>query len=194
MEFLVTMTTHVPDGTTPAEVDDMRAREAANTEVLAAQGRVLRLWRPPLGPGEWRSIGLFDADGPTELEAVLATMPLRVWRTDEVIPLGPFGNDPGRGAVPVAPAKTEYLVWFSLDLPAGRADDLRAAEAARTRELAAGGTLLRLWTTPGRGVGLWQAENDERMREILAALPVAEWFTSETVPLTRHPSDPLRLD
>lgn len=194
MEFLVTMTTHVPEGVTPAEVDDMRAREAANTEALAAQGRVVRLWRPPLGPGEWRSIGLFDADGPAELEAVLATMPLRVWRKDEVIPLGPFGNDPGRGVVAVDPAKTEYLVWFSLDLPADRADHLRAREAARTQELAADGTLLRLWTTPGRGVGHWQAGNDERMREILGALPVAEWITTETVPLTRHPSDPLRLD
>jgi muconolactone delta-isomerase len=29
MEFLVNMTTRVPDGTTPAEVADMRAREVA---------------------------------------------------------------------------------------------------------------------------------------------------------------------
>ena len=43
MEFLVTMTTTVPAGTTPAEVDEMRAREAANTSRLAAKGRVLRL-------------------------------------------------------------------------------------------------------------------------------------------------------
>ena len=95
MEFLVTMTTHVPPGTTPAEVADMRAREAANTRVLAAQGRILRLWRPPLAPGEWRSIGLFAADGPEELEAALATMPLRVWRTDEVTPLTSHPSDPG---------------------------------------------------------------------------------------------------
>jgi muconolactone delta-isomerase len=52
MEFLVTMTTHVPDGTPAAAVDDVRAREAANTRELAAQGHVLRLWRPPLAPGE----------------------------------------------------------------------------------------------------------------------------------------------
>jgi Muconolactone delta-isomerase len=31
MEFLVTMTTHVPDGTPPEAVDDVRAREAAHS-------------------------------------------------------------------------------------------------------------------------------------------------------------------
>ncbi|MEV4350908.1 muconolactone Delta-isomerase family protein [Actinoplanes sp. NPDC049596] len=94
MEFLVTMTTQVPAGTTPDEVDDMRAREARNTARLAAEGRVLRLWRPPLAPGEWRSIGLFAAADAEELEAVLATMPLRAWRTDEVTPLTPHPSDP----------------------------------------------------------------------------------------------------
>jgi len=94
MEFLVTMTTHVPDGTTTEEVDDMRAREAAHSRELAAQGHLLRLWRPPLKPGEWRSIGLFAASDASELEQVLASMPLRVWRTDEVTPLSPHPNDP----------------------------------------------------------------------------------------------------
>jgi muconolactone delta-isomerase len=94
MEFLVTMTTDVPDGTTTEEVDDMRAREAAHSRELAAQGHLLRLWRPPLKPGEWRSIGLFAASDADELEQVLASMPLRVWRTDEVTPLSPHPNDP----------------------------------------------------------------------------------------------------
>jgi muconolactone D-isomerase len=48
--------------------------------VLAAQGHLLRLWRPPLQPGEWRTLGLFAAGG-DRLEEVLASMPLRVWRT-----------------------------------------------------------------------------------------------------------------
>ena len=54
MEYLVTMTTHVPDRTSAEAVD----------EVL-------------------------------QLEDVLASMPLRVWRTDEVTPLSPHPNDPG---------------------------------------------------------------------------------------------------
>jgi muconolactone delta-isomerase len=55
MEYLVTMTPHVPPGTPDKTVDDVRAREAAHTRELAAQGHVLRLWRPPLAPGEWRT-------------------------------------------------------------------------------------------------------------------------------------------
>ena len=57
MDYLVTMTTHVPDGTPPQAVDDVRARESAHSRELAAQGHLLRLWRPPLAPGEWRTLG-----------------------------------------------------------------------------------------------------------------------------------------
>jgi muconolactone D-isomerase len=94
MEFLVTMTTHVPDGIPPEDVDEVRAREAAHSRQLAEQGHLLRLWRPPLQPGEWRTLGLFAADDDRQLEQVLASMPLRVWRTDEVTPLTPHPNDP----------------------------------------------------------------------------------------------------
>ncbi|GAA1121767.1 hypothetical protein GCM10009630_19540 [Kribbella jejuensis] len=95
MEFLVTMTTRVPEGVTDAEVAEVRAREAAHTAELAGQGRVKRLWRPPLAPGEWRTLGLFVADDAEDLENVLASMPLRIWRTDEVTELSPHPNDPG---------------------------------------------------------------------------------------------------
>lgn len=96
MEFLVTMTTHVPEGTPDSEVDDIRAREAARAKELAAAGHLLRLWRPPLAPGEWRTLGLLAAEDDAELETVLASMPLRIWRTDEVTPLSPHPSDPGR--------------------------------------------------------------------------------------------------
>jgi muconolactone D-isomerase len=96
MEYLVSMTTHVPDGTSDQAVAQMRAREAAHSEQLAAEGHLLRLWRPPLQPGEWRTLGLFAADDDDQLEKVLASMPLRVWRTDEVTPLSPHPNDPAR--------------------------------------------------------------------------------------------------
>src|SRR6201993_2270561 len=38
MEYLVTMTTHVPDGTPDQAVADVRAREAAHSRELAAAG------------------------------------------------------------------------------------------------------------------------------------------------------------
>ena len=107
MEYLVTMTTHVPPGTPDAAVDDIRSREAARSRELAAQGHLLRLWRPPLQPGEWRTLGLFAADDDRQLEDVLASMPLRVWRSDAVTPLAPHPNDPK----PAPPAVTVPSSW-----------------------------------------------------------------------------------
>jgi muconolactone delta-isomerase len=78
MEYLVTMTTHVPEGVSPDDVDAVRAREAAHSRELAAEGHLLRLWRPPLRPGEWRTLGLFAAADTDQLEEVLASMPLRI--------------------------------------------------------------------------------------------------------------------
>ncbi len=98
MEFFVDMVTQVPAGVTDGEVAQVRAREAAHSAGLAAQGQLLRLWRPPLAPGEWRTWGLFDAEDAGELERILASMPLRVWRTDTVTPLSPHPSDPGRRA------------------------------------------------------------------------------------------------
>jgi muconolactone D-isomerase len=94
MEYLVTMTTHVPAGTSERSVDEIRTREAARSRELASQGHLLRLWRPPLQPGEWRTLGLFAAADDAQLEQVLASMPLRVWRNDQVTPLSPHPNDP----------------------------------------------------------------------------------------------------
>ncbi|WP_426507748.1 muconolactone Delta-isomerase family protein [Dactylosporangium sp. McL0621] len=96
MEFLVDMVTTVPDGTSDDEVADMRKREAARSAELVASGNLLRLWRPPLAPGEWRTWGLFSADDADQLESALASMPLRVWRHDTVTPLSPHPNDPGQ--------------------------------------------------------------------------------------------------
>jgi muconolactone delta-isomerase len=94
MEFLVDMVTTVPDGTTDAEVDAIRTREAARSRELTAQGHLLRLWRPPLKAGEWRTWGLFQAADATELQNVLSSMPLHIWRHDTVTPLTPHPSDP----------------------------------------------------------------------------------------------------
>jgi muconolactone delta-isomerase len=197
MEYLVTMTTHVPDGTPEAAVDDMRAREAAHSRELAAQGHLLRLWRPPLQPGEWRSLGLFAADDADELERVLASMPLRVWRTDEVTPLSPHPNDPG--PAPTADQKAaEFLTTFSVKVPEGTpgrtVGEAEAREADCARDLARQGHLVRLWRLPGQGraLGLWRARDAAEMQAIVESLPLTAnaWMTTETTPLAQHPSDP----
>jgi muconolactone delta-isomerase len=199
VEYLVTMTTQVPAGTSEAAVDDIRAREAAHTRELAAQGHVLRLWRPPLGPGEWRTIGLFAATDPAELDRVLASMPLRVWRSDEVKELAAHPNDPAPlSSSPPAPEGTEFLVTFTPAVPAGTpATDVEkatAGEAERTAELARQGHLVRLWVLPAEhgtppALGLWRAGGDAEMRAILESLPLNPYLTTRTTKLTPHPSD-----
>jgi muconolactone delta-isomerase len=200
MEYLVTMTTHVPGGTPETAVDDIRAREAAHTRELAAQRHVLRLWRPPLLPGEWRTLGLFAAADDGELEDVLGSMPLRVWRTDEVTPLAPHPNDPAPGpgepGSAAADGQREFLVTFTQTVPAGTparmVQDAEALEAERVRELAGQGHLARLWALPGKGraLGLWRAQDEAGMQAILASLPLDAWMTEQTTPLSLHPSDP----
>ncbi len=196
MEYRVTMTTHVPEGTPEQAVDDIRAREAAHSRELAAAGHLLRLWRPPLRPGEWRSLGLFAAADGGQLEEVLASMPLRVWRTDEVTSLAPHPNDP---ALAAGNAGTEFLTTFTISVPEGTpgqaVDDTEAREARRAKELAGQGHLLRLWRLPGesRALGLWNAGNPAEMLAILKSLPMDPWMTVETTPLSRHPSDPAMI-
>jgi len=193
MEYLVIMTTHVPAGTSEEAVEAVRTREAARSLELAAQGHLLRLWRPPLRPGEWRSLGLFAAAGDDQLEEVLASMPLRVWRTDEVTPLSLHPNDP---ALPAGPAGPEFLTVFAIAIPEGTPGqavaDIEAREAERANELAGQGHLLRLWMLPGHGraLGLWQASGPAEMQAMLRSLPLDPWMTVQTTPLTRHPSDP----
>jgi len=196
VDYLVTMTTQVPDGVPDSTVAAVRAREAAHTAELASAGRVLRLWRPPLRPGEWRTLGLFTAGDADELEQTLAGMPLRIWRTDAVTPLLPHPNDPGVGRVPRDPRRTEFLITFVVDIPAATTAaavaDLTAREALRAHELAVDGHLIRLWaaSAPSRNLGLWQAGDAEEMAAVVRSLPMLRWLTVDTVPLSAHHSDP----
>lgn len=204
MEYLVIMTTRVPAGTPDEAVDDVRAREAAHTRELAAQGHVLRLWRPPLAPGEWRTLGLFAAGGPAELERILASMPLRVWRSDDVLELSPHPNDPPPSANSPASSDgrvsaTEFLVTFTPAAPAGTpAEDVAAAtarEAEAAADLAGQGHLVRLWRLPADGgvssaLGLWRADGEGEMQAILESLPLYPYLKTRTTKLTPHPSDP----
>jgi muconolactone delta-isomerase len=198
MDHLVTMTTTVPDGTPDGTVDDVRAREAARAAELAAQGHLLRLWRPPLRPGEWRTLGLFSAADEDELERLLASMPLRVWRHDDVTPLAPHPNDPGLRPPVQDDGTVEFLTTFTLAVPdgtpTGLVEDTLAAEAHAARRLADEGHLLRLWQLPGAGraLGLWRTGDRPQLDQILAELPLAVpgWMEVDTVALTRHPNDP----
>ena len=143
-------------------------------------------------------LGLFAAADGDRLEVVLASMPLRVWRTDEVTPLSPHPNDPPPTPTSSAVTATEFLVTFTLAVPPGTGgqtvEDTKAREAQAAHGLAAQGHLLRLWTLPDRrALGLYQARDAAQMQAILEALPLAPWMTMDTTPLSPHPSDPANM-
>ena len=76
MEYLVTMTTRVPDGTPEEAVADIRAREAARSRELADQGHLLRLWRPPLRPANRARWVAAPPGDLAETQAILKPMSL----------------------------------------------------------------------------------------------------------------------
>jgi len=78
MEYLVTMTTH-------------EAREAERAKELAGQGHLRRLW---MLPGHGRALGLWQAAGPAEMQAILRSLPLDPWMTVQTTPLSRHPSDP----------------------------------------------------------------------------------------------------
>jgi muconolactone D-isomerase len=73
---------------------------------------------------------------------------------------------------------------------------LREEEAARSRELAKEGILLRLWRVPGRreNWGIWRVDDADRLHDALSSLPLFRYLTITVYPLASHPNDPMRLD
>ena len=77
MEFLTNVTIVVPEGTLDATVENTQKPEAVRAAELPAQGHLLRLWRPPVRPGEWRISGPCRAADEQQLRDIIATLPLR---------------------------------------------------------------------------------------------------------------------
>jgi muconolactone delta-isomerase len=96
MEFLVEFDVEVPDGTSETEVERRQRAEAVAAAALAAEGHLLRLWRPTRASGDPTAVGLYAAATRTELDALLRALPLADWMKVTVVPLAPHPNDPGR--------------------------------------------------------------------------------------------------
>lgn len=99
-DFLTEVTITVPADVAPEEVERLTCAETQRAAELAADGYLLRLWRP-VGPG-WRNIGIWHADDEAGLRAIMATLPLSRWMTINVRSLDSHPNDPA--AVPQTPA------------------------------------------------------------------------------------------
>ena len=199
MEFLVTMTTHVPPGTPEDTVAELEQREAAHFHDLAARGSLCRLWRPPGKSGEWRTLGLFAAEDADELDSVLGSMPPRMWRADEVLPLLLHPNDPKLAGT--GPGQ-EFLINMMITIPAGTpsgvVDDTLNREAQHGHALASQGHLRRLWALAAqppvrRALGLGNASDLGELSSIVQSLPLHAWMTTTSTELSAHPSDPATL-
>ena len=95
----------------------------------------------------------------------------------------------------------DYLVDFTIDIPKGTpktdVDRKAHAEAERVGTLAQEGHVLRVWRPlpedgRRRATGLYRADDDTQLREILETLPLYPWMTIAVRALAPHPSDPAR--
>ena len=94
MEFLVGFEINVPEGAPEAEVTDRQHAEASAAARLAAEGRLVRVWKRPLASGETEVLGLYRADTESQLEGWLGALPLHEWMNVTVTALEPHPNDP----------------------------------------------------------------------------------------------------
>lgn len=94
MEFLVEFEINIPEGAREREVEDRENAEAAAAARLVRDGHLLRLWRPPVAPGETRTLGLYRAESEAQLDGLLGALPLSEWMSITVTPLAPHPNDP----------------------------------------------------------------------------------------------------
>ena len=92
----------------------------------------------------------------------------------------------------------EFLVNIEVGWPAdGDADELAritTAERVRGAELAAAGTIRRMWRVPGRRAnwGVWEAEDATALHAAIASLPFFPYLELEVIPLAALPTVPER--
>ena len=116
-------------------MQDTKAREAQAAQDLAGQGHLLRLWALP---GAGRALGLYQARDATQLEAILASLPLAPWMTVDTTPLSPHPSDPARYSAAGAAVIAEPAMTPATGQPgcAGLAGSLECATTAvRIKEL-----------------------------------------------------------
>ncbi|HEY2565889.1 MAG TPA: muconolactone Delta-isomerase family protein [Acidimicrobiales bacterium] len=94
MEFLVELEFNVPEGTPESEVNEPEKAEAVAAANLVDDRHLVRLWKLPVAYGDPKVLGLYRAKSETELDALLAALPLAEWMrvTNALLAVDP--NDP----------------------------------------------------------------------------------------------------
>lgn len=114
MEFLVEFELNVPVGTPESEVEARESAEASAAASLVHEGHLVRLWKQPLATGESKIVGLYRAESESQLDGLLAALPLYDWMRVTVTSLEPHPNDPG---APAATARPELAASNQLPHP-----------------------------------------------------------------------------
>jgi muconolactone D-isomerase len=84
MEFLVRIEFSLPPGLDPAKRAELLEHEAARGRELRAAGAIVRIWRIP---GRTANVAIWQAPDPTELHALLSSLPLFPWMDIDVTAL-----------------------------------------------------------------------------------------------------------
>jgi muconolactone D-isomerase len=84
----------------------------------------------------------------------------------------------------------EMEVRLPHDMPAERADELKAVEKARAQQLQRDGKWRHLWRVAGRyaNVSIFDVESHDELHGILTSLPLFPFMTMQVTALCRHPS------
>jgi muconolactone delta-isomerase len=93
-EFLTTFVAAIPGGTPAQAVNDARAGEARRTHELAEQGHLTRLWLLAAWPDGSHALGLWRSQDAAQMRAILDSLPMAPWLTEQITPLVPHPSDP----------------------------------------------------------------------------------------------------
>jgi muconolactone delta-isomerase len=94
----------------------------------------------------------------------------------------------------------EFLVEFEVEVPDGTPESeverRNGAEASAAARLVEEGRLLRLWRRAAVAddttvIGVYAADSQAELDDLLRALPLAEWMQITIIPLAPHPNDPM---
>ncbi len=84
----------------------------------------------------------------------------------------------------------EMQVNLPVDMPADRADKLKADEKALAQELQRSGKWQHLWRVAGRyaNVSIFDVESHDELHQLLSSLPLFPYMDINVTALARHPS------
>ena len=86
--------------------------------------------------------------------------------------------------------KVEMKVNLPPDMPAERAEDIKAREKAYSQELQQQGKWRHLWRVAGSyaNVSIFDVKDNAELQDIISRLPLFPYMEIQVAPLCRHPS------